>query len=307
MNAFTSRNATVIPYEPPELKVDFPYYNDVLLKLVSFRLHQYIPSLKRIVVLDADQLILKSLDTLFSLPEVDVAAPRVHWAKDPSQLTSALMVISLSNRVWNEVQSAIDKLEGNQFDMEIINDLFRSSALVLPGDYCTLNTVWETSEVPSWWQGRVPPRDPDWRPITPLLLPHGPKEAALTNNEKPQATNDAGLSVVKRENGSSQQPFEEDNVQVPVLELTPEESEKHKEALWKEEMRERAPRVKETLDKVYQEVKVLHYTAYGKPWMSPVLAVQEKRPDAHYLLAEQMKVWRVKAKEVCPSFENITI
>lgn len=63
LSAFTAHNATVIPYEPPRNPTeDVPYYQDVLLKLVTFRLHHYIPSLKRILVLDADELILRSLD-----------------------------------------------------------------------------------------------------------------------------------------------------------------------------------------------------------------------------------------------------
>lgn len=39
------------------------------------------------------------------------------------------------------------------FDMGIVNAMFKNTALVLPGDYLTLNSHWETNEIPSWWQG----------------------------------------------------------------------------------------------------------------------------------------------------------
>jgi alpha-N-acetylglucosamine transferase len=53
--AFRARNVTVFIHEAPPLadgSVD--YYQDVLLKLISFKLHHFDPSLKRILVLDAD-------------------------------------------------------------------------------------------------------------------------------------------------------------------------------------------------------------------------------------------------------------
>jgi hypothetical protein len=98
LSAFTAHNATVIPFEPPQNPTqDVPYYQGVLLKLVTFRLHHYIPSLKRILVLDADELILQSLDHVFDLPEVDLAAPRAYWLDD--EFSSAFLLISLSDRL----------------------------------------------------------------------------------------------------------------------------------------------------------------------------------------------------------------
>ena len=111
LTKFISYNVTVLPYEPPPIPAEFPYYADVLLKLVSFRLHQYIPSLERILVLDADQLIVRSLDHLFSLPSVDLAAPRVYWGDDAAQFTSALMLIKLSDRIWEKVNAGMGSVE----------------------------------------------------------------------------------------------------------------------------------------------------------------------------------------------------
>ena len=390
LKAFTAQNATVIPYDPPPIREQYAYYTDVLLKLVSFRLHQYIPSLKRIVVLDSDQLILQSLDNLFLLPEVDVAAPRMYWGSDAAQLTSALMVISLSDRLWDTVKKAMDEVDGYRFDMDIINDLFRHKALVLPGDYCTLNSLWETNELPNWWQGIEPPRDPDWKPTTTPPTPRPAKTSfskhktknqtiddedsgSIREGEK-QAVDDKKSGLIKRETtldtelsnesapqspisggpqrfGDNQDTLDkdvaetrvatEDDLKVSASDSTPlfadvedkaykdvpnsaspnkdivelsvpriptlspeEEYKAYKDALWNEEMRERAPRVKEILDRIYQEdVKVLHYTAFGKPWTSMVRAVKEGRPYAHHLLAEQMATWREKAREMCPGFE----
>lgn len=78
IDAYRARNVTVHVETPPPLAVpEGGYYQNCLLKLVAFKMHRLAPHLKRILVLDSDQLIMKPLDHLFEgLPEVDLAAPR---------------------------------------------------------------------------------------------------------------------------------------------------------------------------------------------------------------------------------------
>ena len=384
LSLFTDYNATVIPYTPPALASGFSYYHDVLLKLVSFRLHQYVPYLKRILVLDSDQLILQSLDHMFSLPKVDVAAPRMYWGDETSTLTSAMMLITPSNRLWEKVRKAIDTIGADQFDMEILNSLFKSNALVLPGDYCTLNSEWEVNKMPNWWQGEEPSRDPEWVPDVPLpglrTMPkqQGRKQTPLSlssnrasweadplerfsdesieenpvdsiteesqdlqglsldnteSSEKDRALKQRSETSTSGEIGSDQagaaplpsaekaRTFEDDLDKdwpsyenfVPSGEYAKQleaqrQEEKYKSEVADAELEERGTRLHDLLVKLYEEeVKVLHYTAYGKPWQSPVKRVRQERKHAHPLLAEQMAVWRERAKEICPGFESITV
>ncbi|KAG8529929.1 uncharacterized protein KY384_005410 [Bacidia gigantensis] len=291
LDLFTAYNATVVLYEPPPIPINTSsYYTGVLLKLVSFRLHQIIPSLNRVLVLDSDQLILQSPDHLFSLPVVDLAAPRAYWSEDPTELTSALMLIKPSDRSWRRVKQAMDEIKPGEFDMDIINTLFGRTALVLPGEYCTLNTQWEVNEVPRWWQGQEPLRDPSWRPKL--------NSSAFT---KPLVRwSESKRSIII------------DSKTAP--EMTPEESmgsaarERYKTALANEELQERAARLKDTLTDVYNNnVKMLHYTAYGKPWNSPSNEVRERRKWAHPLFSEQMATWREAARNICPGYEEISV
>jgi alpha-N-acetylglucosamine transferase len=108
--------------QPPALHPAEPgggYYNGCLLKLLAFRMHQIDSNLKRVMVLDADQLILRSLDSLFKLPGVDLAAPRAYWnGKDA--LASTLMVIKPTNRLWDLVSENMRNITVGMFDMDLI-------------------------------------------------------------------------------------------------------------------------------------------------------------------------------------------
>jgi len=343
LSKFTEQNATVIPYEPPPLPNDFAYYTDVLLKLVGFRLHQYIPSLKRILILDSDQLILQSLDHLFSLPDTDVAAPRMYWGDDTATLTSALILVKLSDRLWNQVDVAMRELSGYSFDMEVVNQLFKKNALVLPGTYCTLNSQWETNELPSWWQGVEPPRDPSFKVSIPPPQKPTRRQKSTRSDVPSNKTNSGNVAELKprsQDRFVDDDSYGEDTIDgedttdgedtaASALDSDPnssqslrvaspertEEQEKvaeeaaqkaYKAVVWDEEHRERRPRLEKTLEKMYyDEVKVLHYTAFGKPWTSPPWRVKQEKPMAHWLLAEQFGVWRKRASEICPGFEGL--
>ena len=301
LSRFTAQNATVIPYEPPSLYDDgVPYYTDVLLKLVGFRLHQYIPSLKRVLILDSDQIILQSLDHVFSLPAVDLAAPRAYWLGS-SGFTSAFLLVSLSDRLWNRMDLALKTIKENTFDMDLLNRMFGETTMILPGDYCVLNSEWETNSIPTWWQGSEPPRDPAWKPSRklpptpdppPIDVPLSLKGPLSTNNTGNLSETDQVL-LAKYCNATA--------IRAATIQAARDAvDEVHKEQVWKDELKERRKRLSTTLEDVYRDVKVMHYTALGKPWHKFLDEVKTERPDAHPLFAKGFEVWRLKAAELCP-------
>ena len=301
LSRFAAQNATVIPYEPPPLFDNGkPYYSDVLLKLIGFRLHQYIPSLQRILILDSDQLILQPLDHIFSLPAVDLAAPRAYW-KGSFGFTSAFLLVSLSERLWTRMEDALRTIQHDTFDMDLLNEIFAETALLLPGDYCTLNSVWETNDIPKWWQGSEPPRDPTWKPSRKLPPTPDPPPIDIPPSLKgPLATNDT--SNLSENDQVLLAGYHNDNAKrESTIQAAKDAVEKaHEDEVWKDELKERGIRLRKTLEDVYKEVKVMHYTALAKPWRKYVGEVKRARPDAHGLFAKGFEEWRVKAKEVCP-------
>ena len=301
LSRFTAQNATVIPYEPPPLfDNDEPYYSDVLLKLVGFRLHQYIPSLKRVLILDSDQLILQPLDHVFALPAVDLAAPRAYW-KGSFGFTSAFLLVTLSERLWSRIELTLQTIEHNIFDMDLLNDMFAETVMLLPGDYCTLNSVWETNSIPNWWQGSEPPREPTWKPSRklpltpdppPIEIPPSLKGPLSTNSTSNLSENDQIL-LSEYHNANARRDL--------AIQAAKDAVEKvHKDQVWKDELKERGKRLSTTLEDVYKETKVMHYTALAKPWQKYVEEVKRARPDAHALFAKGFEEWRTKAAEICP-------
>jgi hypothetical protein len=156
ITALSSTGATLALQTPPELKEGTTggYYQDCLLKLLSFKMHHIDPTLKRVIVLDSDQLILKSLDHLFHMDELDVdlAAPRAYWiAKEV--FSTAFMVITLSDRLWQKVQTALENIRFEQYDMDLANEVFGDEVLMLPGQFVALNSHWEDWNLPRWFHG----------------------------------------------------------------------------------------------------------------------------------------------------------
>lgn len=301
LSLFTAQNATVIPYEPPPLyDNDSTYYADVLLKLVGFRLHQYVPSLKRVLILDSDQIVLQSLDHVFSLPAVDIAAPRAYW-QGSFGFTSAFLLVTLSDRLWDRVELGLQNINDDTFDMDLLNKMFGETTMILPGDYCTLNSEWETNSIPVWWQGSEPPRDPSWKPSRklpptpdppPIELPHSLKGPLSTNSTSSLSDTDhILLSEYRKATERREKKIQAARDAVEQV---------HKEQVWRDGVKERRTRLRTTLEDVYNDVKVMHYTALGKPWQKFLAEVKSARPDAHPLFAKGFQVWRTKAAELCP-------
>jgi hypothetical protein len=100
-------------------------------KLMAFGETQY----RRILHIDSDVTIYKHFDDLFFLPPAKVAMPRAYWSKEkPMPLTSLLVLLepsavefrALVNASWNVAVGA------HKYDMELLNERYGESALVLP-------------------------------------------------------------------------------------------------------------------------------------------------------------------------------
>ena len=379
LKAFTAQNATVIPYEPPPLaNNEVPYYRDVLLKLVAFRLHHYIPSIKRILVLDSDQLILQSLDHVFDLPSVDVASPRAYWTESTG-VTSAFLLVCLSDRVWDKISHGLQTIGADVFDMDLINNLFQKTFLILPGDYATLNSHWETNELPNWWQGKEPQLSNTPSPPSPFsfnpsnespplpdlpLEPSPPRLSPLVEQDPSpppsDLLSDPSPSTVLSPPIEPNLPLSPDalsdpshpTVLYPLHELTPSpppldylldpspvlsrpvepttsshpsqppypksnttgitnQTLNHVDHqglsardLPEVGMEQRRTLYHDALYKVYADVKILHFTALGKPWSWPANTINAERPLAHELFKEQFRTWQDAAARLCDPLQK---
>lgn len=104
-------------------------------KFLAFSLGYY----DRVIALDSDVTLLQPLDELFLLPQTTMAMPRAYWTDSkPWPLTSMLMVIKpdlqelerLKNEMFRGGHAML--VEAHRYDMELVNDRFEDSALVLP-------------------------------------------------------------------------------------------------------------------------------------------------------------------------------
>ncbi|KAK3715310.1 hypothetical protein LTR37_007277 [Vermiconidia calcicola] len=85
---------------------------------------------KRVLVLDSDATVLQPMDELFDLPSAPAAIPRAYWLE--SQLTGQLLLVEPSELEFKRIQEALEQRQANDYDMEIINTLYKDSALTLP-------------------------------------------------------------------------------------------------------------------------------------------------------------------------------
>ncbi|CAK0732461.1 hypothetical protein CVIRNUC_000134 [Coccomyxa viridis] len=100
-------------------------------KLRFFELIQY----RRLIYFDADGLVMRSMDHLFSLPSAPVAMPRAYWLSQPA-MCNALAVIEPSAQRLGELLHQAETAGG--FDMDVMNDLYKGQCLVLPNEYVFL-------------------------------------------------------------------------------------------------------------------------------------------------------------------------
>lgn len=152
LSAMEAYGARVLIREPPPLPTGSAgYYRYCLLKLRAFWLHHELSYLRRIVVLDADQLVLRNIDSVFqeAPSNVPLSAGNAYWLGNGT-LSSTIMVVDLDDEVWRLVNESIHGLAIGKYDMDIINDLFKGSAALLDGQYTLINSHFEDWNVPPW-------------------------------------------------------------------------------------------------------------------------------------------------------------
>ncbi|KAK7424792.1 hypothetical protein QQX98_000376 [Neonectria punicea] len=104
-------------------------WGDSFTKLLAFNQTQY----RRVLSIDSDSMLLQNMDELFLLPSVPVAMPRAYWLlPDKDILSSQLVLIEPSETEFARIMGKVDSASSDDYDMEIVNYLYRNNALVLP-------------------------------------------------------------------------------------------------------------------------------------------------------------------------------
>lgn len=177
---------------------------DSFTKLLAFNQTQF----KRVLSLDSDATVLKSMDELFLMPSSPVAMPRAYWLENT--LSSQLVLIEPSEFEFQRILKAFDSRSSHDFDMEIVNNLYGSDCIVIPHrKYDLLTGEFRAKEHRKYLGSQEETWDPqkvldeakfvhfsDW----PLLKPWLPHEKAQEEKLQPEchATN-AGLDCRDRE------------------------------------------------------------------------------------------------------------
>nr|POE54452.1 glucose n-acetyltransferase 1 [Quercus suber] len=97
-------------------------------KLLAFNQTQY----KRVLSLDSDATVLKSMDELFLLPSAPVAVPRAYWLDDEPTLSSQVVLVEPSTFEFDRILRAMKNLTSGDFDMEIVNHLYAKDCFIIP-------------------------------------------------------------------------------------------------------------------------------------------------------------------------------
>jgi len=105
---------------------------DSYTKLLVFNQTQY----DRVLSLDSDGTILQPMDELFLLPPAPIAMPRAYWMlndKPPKKiLSSQVMLVQPDAAEFARLMNKTDLAGPKDYDMDIVNDLYLDSAMVLP-------------------------------------------------------------------------------------------------------------------------------------------------------------------------------
>ncbi|KAF2093440.1 alphaN-acetylglucosamine transferase, partial [Rhizodiscina lignyota] len=103
-----------------------PTWAESFTKLLLFNQTQF----DRVLLLDSDGSILNPPDELFLLPSAPVAMPRAYWLDN--FLSSQVIVAEPSKFEWQRIEEGIKKHQSTEFDMEIVNQLYGQSCIVIP-------------------------------------------------------------------------------------------------------------------------------------------------------------------------------
>ncbi|KAK2926643.1 Nucleotide-diphospho-sugar transferase [Fusarium oxysporum f. sp. vasinfectum] len=135
-----------------------PTWADSLTKLLLFNQTQY----SRILYIDSDSVLLESMDELFFMPSIPVAMPRAYWLFPMKEILSTmLMLIEPSEVEFARIMSEMDAASSNDYDIEIINSLYRNNAMVLPHRrYALLTGEFRSESHAKYLGSEIEPWDP---------------------------------------------------------------------------------------------------------------------------------------------------
>lgn len=143
---FCHEGVRFLPYDKAAIPSPNGYYVDCMVKLLFFNMTVY----ERVIYMDSDSLVLKSLDSLFDLPPVVLASPVAYWENEPC-FTSALLVIQPDTKTWLRLSARmVPTIEGKRYDMDLLNVFYQHKlgvhaktfpdVLLLPGYFLALSS-----------------------------------------------------------------------------------------------------------------------------------------------------------------------
>lgn len=119
------------PHAMLTLNIDTTW-DDSYTKLLAFNQTQY----DRVLALDSDSVVLQPMDELFLIPSCPVAMPRAYWLlrDDPPRriLSSQIMLLEPDTTEFERIMDKTNVAADNEYDMEIVNQLYLDSAFILP-------------------------------------------------------------------------------------------------------------------------------------------------------------------------------
>ncbi|KAE9571765.1 hypothetical protein CGMCC3_g12293 [Colletotrichum fructicola] len=107
-------------------------WRESLTKFHAFALTEW----TRVLAFDSDSLVLNKMDHYFLSPAAPVAVPRAYWLNERSTdiakqvLGSHVMLIEPNEGRYKKIMD--EALRSGDFDMEVVNHMFKDSAMILP-------------------------------------------------------------------------------------------------------------------------------------------------------------------------------
>ncbi|OAQ68551.1 glucose n-acetyltransferase [Pochonia chlamydosporia 170] len=120
------------PFEVISTRKGDSTWRESLTKFHSFALTEW----TQVLAFDSDSLILNSMDHYFLSPLVPIAVPRAYWLSEKDTdiakqvLGSHVMLLEPNTVRYRKIMD--EALRSGDFDMEVINSMFKDLAMILP-------------------------------------------------------------------------------------------------------------------------------------------------------------------------------
>ncbi|KAK0620161.1 glycosyltransferase family 8 protein [Immersiella caudata] len=157
-------NVKLVPIQVQFRKSADETWAESFTKLLVFNQTQY----SRVIHLDSDSTLLSHMDELFLSPPAPIAMPNAYWLypKKP-MLSSQIMLIQPSETEFARVMEAFHNAGVDDYDMDILDHLYRDTALVLPHRPYDLLTS-EFRRAPDMHTKYLGSNDEVWDPVAIL-------------------------------------------------------------------------------------------------------------------------------------------